>query len=289
MDLKRVREHDQNHNHGLAEGARYGRRVLCHDVSANLVSKGQVARDGDEDIDEARGAVGRAEHRGGAEVRIVRNLVEDTEHVLVARVGEDDDGEGGERGHDAGPFEDAQGRLVVSVGEGVVFREVVDHQDDQVPDGDQGDDRGVLERVQPAQEGEGDDDQHEGGDPKVPVEHERTQAVLVGEPANHPRHQVPDDDQVADPDAEALDGDGGVKDDRRVGVRDLRQGEEAGRPPFEVAGAPRLEVQPEPCRHPGPYYDDRPQQYTHVRHGQGHREHAGPDDGVEEVDDGGDP
>lgn len=74
----------------------------------------------------------------------------------MARVGKDDDGEGGEGRDGAGPFKytDCAAR-----GEGVAFDVVSDYEDDEVGDGEEGDDGGVLERVEAAQEGEGDDDE----------------------------------------------------------------------------------------------------------------------------------
>jgi hypothetical protein len=50
---------------------------------------------------------------------------------LVACVGEDDDGEGGEGGDGTGPLEDADG---AAVGEGVTFEEVGDDEDYEVGD-----------------------------------------------------------------------------------------------------------------------------------------------------------
>ena len=54
-------------------------------------------------------------------MRVVGYFVEDGEHVLVACVREDDDGEGGEGGDGARPFEHSDG---TSVGEGVAFKEM---------------------------------------------------------------------------------------------------------------------------------------------------------------------
>ena len=65
-------------------------------------------------------------------MRIVAYLVEDGEHVLVAGIGEDDDGEGAEGWDRAGPADDADG-CVVGFG-GVTGAEVVDDKYDEVAD-----------------------------------------------------------------------------------------------------------------------------------------------------------
>lgn len=93
-------------------------------------------------------------------MRIIGYLVEDGEHVLVACVCEDDDGEGGERGDGTRPLEDADG---APIGERVTFEVVGEDEDNEVGDGEEGDHRGVFERVETAEEGEGDDDEPGGG------------------------------------------------------------------------------------------------------------------------------
>lgn len=70
-------------------------------------------------------------------------------------VREDDDGEAGEGGDDALPAEPVDG---AAVREGVAFGVVVDDEDDEVCDGYEGDDGGILETVEAAEEREGNDD-----------------------------------------------------------------------------------------------------------------------------------
>ena len=71
-------------------------------------------------------------------------------------IGEDDDGEAGEGGDGTRPLEDADGAAGV---EGVAFEIVGDDEDDEVGDGEKGDDAGVLERVEPSEERKWDDDE----------------------------------------------------------------------------------------------------------------------------------
>lgn len=65
-------------------------------------------------------------------------------------------------------------------------------------------------------------DGHEGGDPKLAVDEEVQVGSPWGETSNDAGHQVANDDEVADGDAEALDGDGGIEYDGEVGVCELR-------------------------------------------------------------------
>ena len=65
-------------------------------------------------------------------------------------------------------------------------------------------------------------------------------------------HQVADDDEVAYADTETLDGDRSIEDNCCIGVRHLREGEEASCAAVEVAGATGLQVQAEPARGASP-------------------------------------
>lgn len=93
MHLQRVGEHDQHNDCGAANRGGDGGSVLSDDVAANVVTEREVARDGDEDVNGSRAAVASKNDGGGAEEGGIVDLVEDGEHVLVAGVGEDDDGE----------------------------------------------------------------------------------------------------------------------------------------------------------------------------------------------------
>ena len=85
-------------------------------------------------------------------------------------------------------------------------------------------------------------DPHKGGDPEVPVNEKAHVPGILVEAADNAGHEVADDDQVADADAKALDSDCRIKDDSRVGVRELREGKEGRRPALNVPGASRLQV-----------------------------------------------
>ena len=90
---------------------------------------------------------------------VVRDLVEDGKHVLVAGVRKDNDREGSEGADRTGPLEDPDGATRC---DGVALDVVRDNQDDQVGDGEEGNDRGVFERVEAAEEGQRDDDEPGG-------------------------------------------------------------------------------------------------------------------------------
>ena len=71
-------------------------------------------------------------------------------NILVASIGEDDDGETGEGLYGTLPGEDM---YFAPVDEGVALDEVGEHEDDEIPDGDECDYRCVFEGVEAAQEG----------------------------------------------------------------------------------------------------------------------------------------
>ena len=93
MNLERIRKHDQNNNRQFSNRGRDIRLVHPDDVTRDVVAEGEVARDGDDDIDCAGGADGRDDDGGDDFWAVVPDFVYDGEHVLVASVGEDDDGE----------------------------------------------------------------------------------------------------------------------------------------------------------------------------------------------------
>ena len=74
----------------------------------------------------------------------------------MAGVGEDDDWEGGQGGEGALWLNCADWTALVL---GVACGVVVDDEDDEVADGDKGDDGGVFEGVEASQEGQWDDNQ----------------------------------------------------------------------------------------------------------------------------------
>ena len=62
------------------------------------------------------------------------------------------------------------------------------------------------------------DDLHEGRDPELPVNQERDVARTRRESSTTARHQISDDDKVADSHAEALDRNCSVEDDGQVRI-----------------------------------------------------------------------
>ncbi|KAJ8113549.1 hypothetical protein OPT61_g4344 [Boeremia exigua] len=153
VDLEWVGEHDEDDDGEAADGCGGGGRVHGHDVAFDVVAVTEVAGDAGEDVQGAGAADGGKDDGRRAEVRVIGDLVEDREHVLVARVREDDDREGGKCADRAGPFKDAH---CAARGERVALDVVGNDEDDQVGDGEEGDDGGVLERVEAAEEGQRD-------------------------------------------------------------------------------------------------------------------------------------
>ncbi|KAH8712776.1 hypothetical protein HC256_005950 [Beauveria bassiana] len=202
-------------------------------------------------------------------------------YVLVACIGKYDDWQGAQCLDGASPFNNAN-VAGVSVG---ISSKVVDNQDDQVADGDEGDDASVFERVEAAQEAEGNDKQHKSGDPEMAVDQVGKAFGMVGETLHDAGHQVANDDHVGDADAEAFYGDGEVEDDGSIGVGKLGEGEEGSCTAVEVSGASRLEVKAKGGGKGGPKDEDDTKHNTHVRKHKGHGEGAGSDD-CSEVKDG---
>lgn len=83
---------------------------------------------------------------------------------------------------------------------------------------------------------------HEGCNPKLSAEQELSLWTVV-ESSDHPRHQISDDDQVADANAEAFDGNRRIKNYSSIRIGDLTQGEEAGRASVQIPRTSRLKVQ----------------------------------------------
>jgi hypothetical protein len=65
---------------------------------------------------------------------------------------------------------------------------------------------------------------HERSDPELPINQEGNVSSTWCETPDDTRHEVSNDDQVANGHAEALDGDGGVEDDGEIRIRHLREG-----------------------------------------------------------------
>jgi hypothetical protein len=78
---------------------------------------------------------------------------------------------------------------------------------------------------------------HKHSHPKVPVDKKRDSIGALVETPHNTRHEISNDDQVADPNSEAFDGNCSVEKDRCVRICDLRQGKKGGGSSFKVSGA----------------------------------------------------
>ncbi len=125
MDLKWVRKHDEDDDGRAADCRRDRRCVLSDDVAAYVIAERQVAGDGYEDVDECCSPIAGHNDRCGAEVRVVFDLVEDREHILMAGIGTDDNREGAESWYRTSPADNANGCTVKL--KSVASAEVVDH------------------------------------------------------------------------------------------------------------------------------------------------------------------
>lgn len=99
---------------------------------------------------------------------------------------------------------------------------MVHDQDDKISNRYQRNDASVLERIEPPQEAQRYDEQHERRDPELAI-HKEVHRVGPGVEAPHDsRHQVADDDEVGNADAKTFYRNGGIERHSRVRVCDLR-------------------------------------------------------------------
>lgn len=141
---------------------------------------------------------------------------------------------------------------------------VVNDEYDQISDSHQGHNTSVLQRVQAPQEGQRHDDEHEDGDPEVPVHQIRDLGRSTVESFHHAGHQVANDDQIRDGHAKALDGYSSLEKYGRVRIGHLGNGAKRGSPSVEVSGASGLEVETEGGGEGGPDDDDHSQRHTEM-------------------------
>jgi hypothetical protein len=208
----------------------------------------------------------------------------------VACVTKNNDRECSERRYWAGPLKDTD-RAALS--DGVALDVVGDDEDNEIGDGEEGYNAGVFEGVEAAQERQWDDDKpdelaqskrieqvvlHESGDPELTVD-EEGYVVCTGHKANdNAGHEIADDDEIADSHTEALDGDGGVEENRDVGVGELGEGGERDMAAVDVAGAASLQIEAEAGGHACPSDDEDAEEDTHLGEGRGHGEEASTED-----------
>lgn len=159
-------------------------------------------------------------------------------NILMTCIGEYHNRQSAQRIYCAGPFDDTN----ITRRGMRIDGEMIHHKHNQISDRHERDKTGVFERVKPSQEAEGNDEKHECRNPKVSVDQVRNPLRLVVESQHDAGHEIADDDHVGNGHAKALDGNGSVKDDGCLGIRDLRQGKEGCGSAVEVAGAFGLEV-----------------------------------------------
>jgi hypothetical protein len=124
--------------------------TLSNNVAGDIVTKSQVASDGNEQVDTAGTANTGQDDRGCPAGAVVLDLVENGEHVLMTCVGKDDDGETSQDRNDTLVRHDTDIALETHV---IAFCKVVNNQHDEIANRDKSNDAGVLERVESAEEG----------------------------------------------------------------------------------------------------------------------------------------
>ena len=88
--------------------------------------------------------------------------------------------------------------------------------------------------------------EHEGSNPKVPVNQEVVVRGTTNETLNHTRHQIPDDYEIADANTKAFYSDCSVEYHSGIGVGELREGKERSRSLIEVLRTSQLQIKTEP-------------------------------------------
>lgn len=121
-------------------------------------------------------------------------------------------------------------------------------------------------------------DSHECSNPKKPIHKKSHIPSILAEPPDNTGHEVANDNQIAHADPKTLDRDGGIEDNRRIGVRNLREREEGSRATVQVSRAASLQVQPEARGQARPDDDEAAEQDAHAGEGEGHSQDAGADD-----------
>ena len=119
------------------------------------------------------------------------------------------------------------------------------------------------------------DDLHEGRNPELPVNQERDVARTRRESSNNARHQISDDDKVADSHAEALDSNRSVEDDGQIRICHLGQCRKGHMAPVNIPRASRLEVETKACCCTRPRDDKDAEEDAHFRKRGRHGEETG--------------
>lgn len=223
-------------------------------------------------------------------------------HVLVTCVCKDYNRKVGQGWNDSLPFDKVDFALF---GESVACSEMIDDQDNQIRNGGEGKYRGVLETIQTTEEREWDHHQpgecvsipdsppsgrglvtsssrrdksseegsniHKSSDPEPPLEQiSRRIPRIRHQPLHDSRHQVPNNNQIADPDTKTLDRNSRIKHHGSIRISNLTQGEETTPAAIQVTRTAGLEVETETGSQPRPADDEDAEGDAHIGHGVGH-------------------
>lgn len=129
---------------------------------------------------------------------------------------------------------------------------------------------------------------HESGDPEMSVQ-QIVGSRSVCEASDYARHEITNNDKITNADTETLDGDCSIENDSSVRVCDLAQSEEARAATVQVSRTSCLKVKTEARSKTRPDDDEDAEHDAHVGQGRGHGQHAGTDNGIDQVDDTTDP
>ena len=110
-------------------------------------------------------------------------------------------------------------------------------------------------------------DAHESCHPEVTIHEEIMGRVAADKSLYNARHQVANDDQVADTHTKTFDRDGGIEDDGSIRVGQLRQRKERGTASIQILGTSRLQVQTKSSRESRPQNHADSENDSHVRNG----------------------
>jgi hypothetical protein len=136
----------------------------------------------------------------------------------VARVCKDNDGQATQRSYRTLPGDEAD----VPIIRNLVCCKVVDDQNDEIANRNQGNHARVLERIEFLREAQRyNEEQEECRYPELALGQERITRLYAAKRFCHARHQVANDDHVRDANAKAFYGNGGIKHHGGVRVRYL--------------------------------------------------------------------
>jgi hypothetical protein len=76
----------------------------------------------------------------------------------------------------------------------------------------------------------------------MPIYQKRHSVGSFIEPSDNAWHKIPYNDQIANANTEAFDGNSSIKYDRSIGIGDLRQSEEGGGATLKVSRASTLKI-----------------------------------------------